>query len=313
MGYLNLLMGDFEPGWREREWRWKCAAFGLKNRNFPQPLWHGDAPLDGKTILIYSDEGFGDAIQFSRYIPLAAARGGHVILEVEAALTRLMSGLSGLGDCLVKPASKLPEFDLHCPLSTLPLAFRTTLETIPSGVPYLAAPAAAVAEWEARLGPRTRPRVGLVWSGNPKHRRDLQRSLPLRALSSILELDASFVSLQKDVRADDEIVLRERNDVLKIDELLQDFADTAALIPCLDLVITVDTSVAHLAGALGRPVWLLLPFTPDWRWLLDREDSPWYPTARLFRQSQPREWTGVIERVRVALQDLIAAWRPPDR
>jgi tetratricopeptide (TPR) repeat protein len=298
---LSLLTGDFELGWPKSEWRWKSASSGLSMRNFAQPLWLGAETLDGKTILLHSEQGLGDTIQFCRYVPLVAARGARVILEVQEPLRQLMSGLAGVSQCISK-GEPLPHFDLHCPLLSLPLAFETRLDSIPSAIPYLSVPAHEL-DWEARLGPRDRPRIGLVWSGNPRHRDDRHRSIELNALSPLFDFAATFVSLQKDLRAGDEAVLQERSHILNLGSSLVTFAHTAALISHLDLVISVDTSVAHLAGALGRPVWVLLPFVPDWRWLLDREDSPWYPTARLFRQNHAREWHGVVHRVRSALSN----------
>jgi ADP-heptose:LPS heptosyltransferase len=194
-------------------------------------------------------------------------------------------------------------------LLSLPLAFGTRLETIPSTTPYLRAPVQALENWQARLGPKARPRIGLAWSGRPTHKNDKNRSISLCSLLPLLDIEATFVSLQKDVRADDAAVLKERNDILNFGDALKDFSDTAALISHLDLVISVDTSVAHLAGALGKPVWVLLPFIPDWRWLLDRDDSPWYPTARLFRQSETREWNDVIERIHEALPKFLESRR----
>jgi hypothetical protein len=205
----------------------------------------------------------------------------------------------------------LPAFDLHCPVSSLPLAFGTRLDTIPAETPYLpSAPDSRIQAWDNRLGPRTRLRVGLVWSGDPGHVNDLTRSIPLRMLSRILDVDASYVSLQKAPRASDAAVLRERHDIVDPTADLTDFTETAALISCLDLVITVDTSVAHLAGALGCPTWILLPWTPDYRWLLGREDSPWYPSVRLFRQTETREYESVLDRVRDELRALTSAFAP---
>jgi hypothetical protein len=196
---------------------------------------------------------------------------------------------------------------MYCPIGSLPLAFGTKLETIPADVPYLPAPdAAGVQAWEQRLGPHDRLRVGLVWSGNPKHKNDHNRSVPLGILSELFDLDASFVSLQKDPSADDRALLG-RSEVIDFTDQLADFAETSALLSCLDLVISVDTSVAHLAGALGHQVWTLLPYAPDYRWLLDRDDSPWYPSMRLFRQSASRSHAEVIARVRGELSALIAA------
>jgi tetratricopeptide (TPR) repeat protein len=311
LALFRLLSGDFAAGWAGREWRWKVPGLDLVARPFSQPLWLGDEPLAGKTILLHSDEGLGDTIQFVRYAPMVAELGARVILEIPDALHVLLSDFPGVSHGQPKSRGDLPAFDFHCPLSSLPLAFRTRIETIPSAPAYLhASVGTRRRQWEDRLGPRDRPRVGLVWSGNPNHRNDRNRSLAMGALSPILDLDATFVSLQKGVRPEDKAILGQRPDVLDVEEHLLDFADTAALISCLDLVISVDTSVAHLAGALGCPVWILLPYTPDFRWLLDRDDSPWYPTAQLFRQAETREWASVLNRVRAELQGLIAAWAP---
>jgi tetratricopeptide (TPR) repeat protein len=300
---LSLLIGDFERGWTKSEWRWKSPSSGLLRRNFAQPLWLGAETIEQKTILLHSEQGLGDTIQFCRYVPLVAARGARVILEVEEPLRQLISGLAGVSQCVSK-GEALPHFDLHCPLLSLPLAFGTRLDTIPSTTPYLRAPTHGQ-DWEKQLGPKVRPRIGLAWSGNPRHRDDRKRSVELNAMLPLLDVAATFVALQRDVRAGDEAALKERSDILNLGPLLASFAHAATLISHLDLVISVDTSVAHLAGALGCPVWVLLPFVPDWRWLLGRDDSPWYPTARLFRQTAPGEWRGVVNRVRAALHDLV--------
>jgi tetratricopeptide (TPR) repeat protein len=306
----KMLTGDFEAGWAGREARWQ-ASIGLVDRKFTQPLWLGDESIAGKTILLHADEGLGDAIQFVRYAPMVAALGARVILDVPGAIHSLLSGMSGVSQNLPRSFPMMPAFDVHCPLSSLPLAFHTRLETIPAPVSYLpAVPQARREEWQSRLGPHDRFRVGLVWSGSRVHLNDHNRSTALQALSPILDLDATFVSLQKEPRDQDKVTLRERADVLDVSEQLTDFVATAALVSCLDLVITVDTSVAHLVGALGCPVWIMLPFTPDYRWLLDRDDSPWYPTARLFRQTETRDYAPVIDRIRAELQNLIGAWRP---
>jgi Tfp pilus assembly protein PilF len=299
---LRLLTGDFSRGWAKYEWRWRNESLALSTRNFSQPLWLGAAAIDGKTILLHSEQGFGDTIQFCRYVPLVAARCARVILEVERPLQKLMTNLAGATQVISKGDS-LPDFDVQCPFLSLPLAFATRLETIPSATPYLRAPVQALKNWQARLGPKARPRIGLAWSGRPTHKNDQNRSISLRSLLALLDIEATFVSLQKDVRTDDAAVLKERDDILEFGDALKDFSDTAALISHLDLVISVDTSVAHLAGALAKPVWVLLPFLPDWRWQLDRDDSPWYPTARLFRQDNTRAWDDVIVRVHEALRD----------
>lgn len=298
---VHLLTGNLEAGWRGHQARLQLPT--ARHPQFQRPMWLGDEDIAGKTILVAADEGLGDTIHFARYVPMLAEQGARVILVVQDPLHRLMSALSGASLCVPRSAmGTLPAFDLHCPISSLPLAFRTRLDTIPSG-PYLPAPPDRLVQaWEARLGPRARLRVGLVWSGDPLHVNDETRSIPLRKFSRILDVDADFVSLQKAPRPHDAAVLRERSDIVDLTAALTDFTETAALIACLDLVITVDTSVAHLAGALGRPTWILLPWTPDYRWLLDRADSPWYPSVRLFRQSETRDYDSVLDRVRDALR-----------
>jgi tetratricopeptide (TPR) repeat protein len=308
LSLFQMMTGDFEAGWRGREARWSAPVLAVTYPNFEQLTWLGQGSIEGKTVLILADEGLGDSIQFARYVPDVAARGARVILVVAKAIQPLLSGLPGVSECLPLPGGRLPPFDLHCPLSSLPLAFGTRLDTIPSALSYLPRPPAArIQAWETRLGPHLKLRVGLVWSGNPAHGNDRNRSIPLRMLTGILGIDATFVSLQKDPRPDDQATLRERSDIVDLTADLTDFVETAALVCCLDLVITVDTSVAHLSAALGCPTWILLPYTPDYRWLLDRDDSPWYPTARLFRQSVRRDYGEVLDRVRTELAALISA------
>ena len=299
----RLRAGDLKIGWVEYEWRWKLRFPQIKQRHFRQPLWIGAEPIDGKVLLLHNEQGLGDALQFCRYVPLLAARGAHVVLEIDGPLKELLSGLTGVSHCIAKGETP-PVFDFHCPLTSLPLAFDTTLDTIPSAVPYLSI-GAHTTDWGARLHSHNRPRIGLVWSGNPDHHNDRNRSIPLKTLLPLFDVEAQFVSLQKDIRSGDEVVLRERSNILHLGPELQSFVDTAALIEHLDLVISVDTSVAHLAGALARPIWILLPYVADWRWLLDREDSPWYPTASLFRQSQTREWHSVVDEMRRSLTKFV--------
>ncbi|MCP3444858.1 tetratricopeptide repeat protein [Bradyrhizobium sp. CCGUVB14] len=309
---LQLLTGDFARGWLAREARWRLASVGLVDRGFSKPLWRGDLPIAGKTILLHSDEGLGDAIQFARYVPMVAALGAKVILEVEPPIQQCLGGIIGVAECIGR--SSTPAFDLHCPLGTLPLAFGTRLDTIPYAHGYVPAPPAArVKAWqerlEDRLGPRPRFLVGLVWAGNPDHKNDHNRSMALRTLAPLLDCDVQFVSLQKGVRDQDRAFLSERPDIVDLTQHLTDFSETAALMSCLDLVISVDTSVAHLAGALAAPVWTLVPFNPDWRWLLNRDDSPWYRSMRLFRQPERGDWASVVDDVRVELEKQVAAWR----
>jgi tetratricopeptide (TPR) repeat protein len=309
LALLQMLRGDFEAGWSGREAYWKTDRRSTYPK-FSEPRWFGEAGIEGKTLLVCADEGLGDTIQFARYVPLVAARGARVILAVEETARALLSDLPGVSQCVRKSASGLPAFDLHCPMSGLPPAFGTRLDNIPSDVPYLPAPPPHLVQaWKDRLGAHGKLRVGLVWSGNPQHGNDHNRSIPLRALLPLLDLDATFVSLQKDPRPGDCDLLAQRDDVIDLTRHLTDFVETAALIRCLDLVITVDTSVAHLAGALGSSTWILLPYTPDYRWLLDRDDSPWYPTMRLFRQPETREYASVLDRIAGELRALIAARR----
>ncbi|WP_426409962.1 tetratricopeptide repeat protein [Bradyrhizobium ganzhouense] len=308
----HLLTGNLEAGWLGHQTRLKLPS--ARHPQFQRPMWLGEESIAGKTILVAADEGLGDTIHFVRYVPMLAERGARVILAVQDPLHRLMSALSGASLCVPRSAmGTLPAFDLHCPISSLPLAFNTRLDTIPSGSYLPSPPDSLVQAWEDRLGPRslgprTKLRVGLVWSGDPYHVNDETRSIPLRTLSRILDVDASFISLQKAPRPNDAAVLRERSDIVDLTADLTDFAETAALIACLDLVISVDTSVAHLAAALGRPTWILLPWTPDYRWLLDRADSPWYPSVQLFRQTETRDYESVLDRVRDELRARAAAF-----
>jgi tetratricopeptide (TPR) repeat protein len=308
VGLTRLQLGDFETGWALRERGRRCRGFFV-DRKFKRPHWEGDQPIAGKTILLHSDEGLGDTIQYARYAKLVAQLGARVILEVPQPVHALLSGLDGVSLCLPKTGVTLPDFDLHCPLSALPLAFKTRIETIPSDVPYLPAPRDGLRRaWEARLGPHDKMRIGLVWSGSPAQGNDRNRSMRLATMCRILEADARFFSLQKDPRAEDRATLGARPDIIDLTAHLTDFVETAAMVSCLDLVISVCTSVAHLSGALGRPTWILLCHAPDFRWLLDRDDSPWYPAARLFRQSAARDYDEVLDRVHAELNACIAAW-----
>jgi len=306
---LQLLVGNFDQGWQGREWGRKSKLVSFVDRKFEAPHWFGEEPIAGKTILLHSDEGLGDTIQFSRYAAMVAKLGARVILEVQEPLQALLADLDGVSLCLPKGA-ELPEFDLHCPIGGLPLAFKTRLESIPASPSYLPPlPQARLSAWQERLGAHDGLRVGLVWSGNPGHFNDRNRSTNLRQMSAIFDDRARFYSLQKDPRPEDKAQLAERSDVIDLTAHLTDFVETAALISHLDLVVTVDTSVAHLAAAIGRPTWILLPHTPDYRWLLDRDDSPWYPSVRLFRQDERRTYDSALVRVREELAELIAGFK----
>ncbi len=288
-----LLTGEFDEGWQEYEWRFTVARY---DRKFDQPLWSGE-PLAGASILIHAEQGFGDTLQFVRYIPAVAERGGRVVLEVPASLVRLARTVAGASE-VVAAGDPLPSFDCHCPLLSLPRVFKTNLATIPNAVPYLRVPAESSAGWAERIPTTPGPRVGIVWAGTTVG------AIDLRLLQPLWEVDGvSWFSLQVGERSGDISSLGG----VKIADLspwLVDFAETAAAICRLDLVISVDTSVAHLAGALGRPAWLLLRYPPEWRWLLEREDSPWYPTARLFRQRKEGDWPFVAREVAGALAQM---------
>lgn len=301
---LLLLLGRLEEGFAEYEWRWRMPGFATARRDFGCPAWAGER-LDGATLLIHAEQGLGSAIQFVRYAALAAGRCTRVVLECQAPLLRLfrqsLAGPEGPVAEVVRKGDPLPLCDRHAPLMSLPHLFGTTLATVPAEIPYLAAAASDVGAWQARLMTAPPPRVGLVWSGNPRHENDRNRSLPAAALAPLVAGSAgSFFSLQVPARAQDLAALPPGR-VVDLAGNLADFADTAAAISALDLVISVDTAVAHLAGALGRPTWLLLPHIAEWRWLRERTESPWYPSLRLFRQRAPGDWDDVVGRVAAAL------------
>ena len=298
---LRLLLGDLERGFEEFEWRWRVPDFAPWRRDFARPLWRGEESLEGRTILLHAEQGFGDAVQFVRYVPLVAARGARVVLEVPPPLTALFASVPGTAR-VVGRGEKLPDFDCHCPLLSLPLAFKTGLETIPAAIPYLSAPPDHVAKWRQRLPQKRGRRIGIAWAGNPNFKGDQTRSPGLARILPLFSLGGvEFLGLQKDLREADRDTLRDIPQVLCLGDNIEDFADTAAIMSLVDLVISSDTSVAHLAGALGKPVWILLQHVADWRWLRDRGDSPWYPTARLFRQPANGDWEGVIRQVTAAL------------
>jgi tetratricopeptide (TPR) repeat protein len=306
---LKLRLGDYAGGWPQYEWRWQREENAKHRHNFAQPLWLGERPVAGKTILLHHEQGLGDSIQMARYAPLLVRQGARVILGVQPPLKSLMARM-GEGIEVIGSGEEIPPFDLHCALMSLPLAFRTELATIPAEIPYLAAPPERLDRWRERLPPSEGLRVGIVWSGNATHRDDHNRSIALARLLPLFEVPGvQFVSLQKDAREADAELLAGNPRVIDVARQFDNFGDTAAAVAAVDLVITVDTSVAHLAGALGKPVWVLLPLCPDWRWLTERNDSPWYPTARLFRQPAIGDWDSVIEQTRRELADRAGASR----
>jgi Flp pilus assembly protein TadD len=306
LGYALLLVGDFEQGWEEHEWRWRMQNMAPGVRDFAAPPWRGE-PLEGRTLLLHAEQGLGDTLQFCRYASIIA-RQGRVVLEVQPPLARLASRMAGVA-AVVARGETLPPFDAHLPLLSAPRALRTRLETIPAHTPYLEPDPAEAAAWRARLAALPGPRVGLVWAGASRDgvpalaAIDARRSAPLAALAPLAEVaGVSFVSLQKGAPAGEATEPPAGLILHDFTADLDDFADTAALIANLDLVISVDTSVAHLAGAMGKPIWLLNRYDTCWRWLLGRDDSPWYPSLRQFRQTAPGDWPDVIERVRDALR-----------
>lgn len=300
LSHLHLLLGDYETGWEEFEWRLRSDDGKASQRTFSKPLWLGQESLQGKTILLHSEQGLGDTIQFCRYAKLVADLGARVILEIQKPLVSLLAGLDGV-DALVTKGSVLPPYQFHCPLMSLPLALQTRVDNIPAAGGYLKADPGKVEKWRAMLGNKTKPRVGLVWSGNHLHKNDLNRSIPLADFASLLNSNIEYVCLQKDVKEADRTVLATHTGIRRFDAELGDFSDTAALCELLDLVISVDTSVAHLAGALGKPVWILLPFNPDWRWLLERSDTPWYASAKLYREDRLKGWDEVLASIHADL------------
>ncbi len=302
LGLCLLLAGELPEGFKEYEWRWQVADFTSPKRNFTPPQWKGES-LKGKTILLHAEQGFGDTLQFVRYVPMVAARGGRVVLEAQPALMRVLAGLKGVSQ-FVAAGDALPTFDVHCPLVSLPSVFGTDLPSIPAGIPYLGIDIELAKAWSKRLGPRKGLRVGVVWAGNPKHTNDRRRSVqpdsfkPLGAVPGI-----EWYSLQVGPASADVGKAPPRLNLIDLSPHLTDFAETTAALANLDLLISVDTAPVHLAGALGKPTWVLLPFVPDWRWMRERTDSPWYPSIRLFRQPEIGGWDPVLMRLTKVLAD----------
>ena len=294
-----LVMGNFRDGWAAYESRWLDPKFREDERDYGGVPWLGGAPITGRTILLHAEQGLGDTIQFARYAPLVRGLGARVILEVQRPLVSLLRDLS---DAVIAKGDALPAYDLHCPLASLPHAFATEAATIPAHIPYVRADPAKRALWRERLGSRGRRRIGVAWSGARDHPEDAVRSIPATLfLPSLAGADAELHLIQKDLRQSDAAAIEAVPGLRIHADRLEDFSDTAALISELDLIVSADTSVAHLAGALGRPVWILVQFAPDFRWMRHRTDSPWYPTARLFRQRVRGDWAPVIAEVVAAL------------
>lgn len=293
---LLLLMGDYHRGWKEYEWRWKKRRFTSPTRNFLAPVWQGE-PLDGRSIFIHAEQGFGDSIQFCRYLPLIVKAGGKVIFECHPPLVSLMKTL-GDGIEVIPMGEQLPPFDIHIPLLSLPALFGTTIETVPSSVPYLLPPQGSLAFWSTVVPRNNRKKVGICWSGKVYPDPGRSVAVPeLTPLGSVTGVDYFSLQIAEEVE-------KPVFPLIDITMLINDFADTAALVSQMDMVISIDTAVAHLAGSLGIRTWLLVPYAPDWRWGLEREDSPWYPCMRLYRQQKRGEWGEVLERVAAELPGL---------
>lgn len=305
LAMVHLVAGELRAGWPHAEFR-HALKLGGAGRSFPVPRWTGQEKISGVRILLHAEQGYGDTVLFARFIPRVIALGAIVFLEVQKPLVALLRAsfpdLAGI----VATGEDLPPFEMHCPLPSLPLALNVDLADVVSNGSYLTVPPDRRERWQGRIGHDDELRVGLAWLGNPTHPNDYNRSIPLSLLAPLCHgrEGVHFYALKPEMSAADAAVLAAMPHVANLGPQLTDFADSAAVIAQLDLIIAVDTSVAHLAGALGRPVWLLLPFSPDWRWLLDRDDSPWYPTARLIRQPKTGDWVSVVSHVAIQLTSL---------
>ena len=305
---LSLLtLGDLAHGFEQYEWRWQRSGMRDTRRGYGKPLWLGEYPLARKTILLHAEQGLGDTIQFARYAPLLARAGATVVLEVQPELKNLLAGVEGVASCHAR-GDPLPAYDVHCPLGSLPFALKTEPASIPAGIPYLRADQGRLAQWRARIDDLPGKRIAIAWAGNASHANDRNRSIDLTLLEPLLALEGiSFLSIQRELRGDDAETLARLPNVRHLGGEFADMADTAAIAALADLTISVDTSVVHLAGALGRPVWVMLPFAPDWRWTLSNGNCPWYPQARLFRQPALGDWPGAIAALRAELARFAAA------
>jgi tetratricopeptide (TPR) repeat protein len=317
----HLTLGHYRNGWHEYEWRWQTEQLRSSQLHCIPPLWSGNDSLQGQRILLHAEQGLGDSLQFCRYLPMVAQLGATPIVQVQAPLASLMRTISGVSQVVVA-GEALPEFDFHCPFMSLPLAFGTTLETVPGGRRYLSPSRDKSLLWQERLGTKRLPRVGLVWAGAPHTSRavqrpvDVRRSIHLAKFAALSTPEVEFFSLQKGEPAASQLRELERAGwngprLADFTGELSDFEDTAALVDQLDLVISVDTSVVHLAGALGKPVWLLNRFDTCWRWMTERDDSPWYPTMKIFRQPAEGDWDSVIASVQAELQRFVVQGQGP--
>ncbi len=299
-----LLLGDFQRGWREYQWRYSMPHTTRIERKVQRPRWNG-APMPGKTLLIHDEQGFGDTLQFMRLARQAKARSGaNLVLEVTPPLFSLAKRMGGF-DTILERGTLPPAFDSFCELMSLPMVMGLTLDDLPGPMPYLTADPARVKTWRRKLADLPRPWVALVWAGSPTHTNDANRSMRLNDFAPLADgFEGTFLAVQKGPSAAEADSPPEGMRIKALDETIRDFEDTAAILTVADLLISVDSSPVHLAGALGRPAWVLLPLVPDWRWLLGRDDSPWYPSLRLFRQPSLGDWAGVMSRLRGELAAL---------
>ena len=301
-GLVSLMLGNYQEGWKLYEWRKKTEELKEIFYKLPQPECLETESIKGKRLLIYPEQGFGDFIQFVRYLPVVSSLKVDIILETPPQLFSLMTTIDA-PVTLVRKGNPLPDFDAYCPIMSLPFIFKTDINDIPGKVPYLRPDMEKVSKWKAQLGESKKMRIGLVWSGAERHKNDHNRTMKLAQFAPLFELPIEWHSLQKEYRSSDAEQLSLFSFIHQHQNQLVDFSDTAALIECMDLIISVDTSVAHLAGAMNKKVWILIPFIPDFRWMLDRNDSPWYPSATLFRQTKRNDWEGVIKQVRGCLKN----------
>jgi tetratricopeptide (TPR) repeat protein len=299
-GRCSLALGDFQSGWRLHEWRWETAPLKDRCLDSERPLWLGESELGQRTILIWAEQGFGDTLQFARFVPKVADRAGKVILRAPKALRALLLSVDGRVT-VIDDSVALPAHDVHCPLMSLPLALGSHCDFIPAAIPYLRADAALSQRWRDFLGKRRRPRIGLAWAGRQHITFDASRDMDLETIASLAQFDMEFLLLQKTLTDSERQLLEQQPEFRFLGQMLTDFAETAALIENLDLVISVDTAVAHLAGALGKPCWLMLKHAGEWRWQTGRTDTPWYPSTRIFRQEVAGDWNGVVCAVIAAL------------
>ncbi len=303
-----LLLGEFERGWREYRYRYSLAHTTMIERKVQLPRWSGQ-PIAGKTLLIHDEQGYGDTFQFMRLVPLAKAKSGaRVVLEVNAETHTLAQRTTGFDDIVVR-GTLPPAFDVHCEMMSLPMTMGLTLADLPGSMPYMSADPARVARWRARLADLPRPLVALVWAGRPTHGNDANRSITLEHLAPLAGSGATFIPIQKGPAAAQADQPPRGMRVVPLSDEIADFEDTAAILEVADLLVSVDSSPVHLAGAMGRPVWAMLPFVPDWRWLLQREDTPWYPSVRLYRQPARGDWHSTIARMAQDLARFCAPYR----